>query len=103
MNSPSTISSSSLACHPERSLADGAANRHAQSKDPHHPETTRDRGGKFRVVVRFFDENEGELLSASGRETEKCAGAARKCRIGAAEGTSPAGAAPWYENARMTQ
>jgi hypothetical protein len=78
MNSPSTISSSSLVCHPERSLADSAANRHAQSKDPHHPETTREHGGKFRVVVRFFDENEGELLSAAGRETKKCAGAARK-------------------------
>jgi hypothetical protein len=58
-------------CHPERSLAEGAANRQTQSKDPCQTRTPEGNALKFRIVVRFYDEQGTELFPDDSRAAAK--------------------------------
>ena len=74
-------STSSDPCHPERSLAESAANRQTQSKDPVPADSGTGNARSFRIAIRFFDEREAELRPVSSREATERESPARKCRV----------------------
>jgi len=55
------------------------ANRQTQSKDP----VPADNSAGFRIVIRFFDENEAEQLPTSNDEAAACESPEEKCRVSA--------------------
>ena len=57
-----------LACHPERSLATSEAIHQTKSKDPYQLGTTLGDATNFRVVIGFFDNHETRYLPISSRE-----------------------------------
>jgi hypothetical protein len=93
MNSTTAISSSSLVCHPERSLSMSEANRHAESKDPVPADSGTGNARDFRIVVRFLDEGGCERRHLSSREAAAWESPARKCRVRQRNGASPEGTA----------
>lgn len=87
--------------HPGRSLAEGEANRQTQSKDPYHADKARDTETSFRVVVRFFDEQEAERRPAPSREAPAWESPARQRGVCAVARTSPEETPPSHK--RITQ
>jgi len=68
-------------CHPERSLAESEGNRQTESKDPYRAEAAGFKAGNFRVIVRFFDEQETEHLPLPSCEATAWESPSRKCRV----------------------
>jgi hypothetical protein len=63
------------------------ANRQAESKDPYDRDTTCVDEGNFRIVVRFFEEDDGEHIPvSSGEAGEAWESPASKCRGGMEKG-----------------
>jgi len=67
-------------CHPERRLTKSEAIRQAESKDPCHSDITAGDAGNFAIVVRFFDDDDCEILYDPSREAAAQESPARKCR-----------------------
>ena len=76
-------------CHPERSLAASEASGQTQSKDPYNPHGGRGDARNFRIVIRFFDDNDSELPYDSSREAAKWESPARKSRVSTIHVTDP--------------
>jgi hypothetical protein len=95
------LSTARKRCHPERSLGMSEANCQTESKDLYHPNPARGTEANFRVVVRFFDEHEGEHHPAVSREAAAWESPARQCRGCVVDGTSPEGTA--LSHKRITQ
>jgi hypothetical protein len=67
----SDVSNTLTPCHPERSLAESAANRQTQSKDPCCTRTLEGNAVNFRIVIRFHDEQGIEFFPGPSREAAK--------------------------------
>ena len=59
------------------------ANRQTQSKDPVSADNSAGTERNFRIVIRFFDENEAEQLPTSNDEAAACESPEEKCRVSA--------------------
>ncbi len=68
-------------CHAEGNLAKSEANRQTQSKDPYSASTALGNARDFRVIIRFYDESDGEYLEGSSREAAILDSRARKCLL----------------------
>ena len=80
-------------CHPERSLAESAANRQTQSKDPAFSGSCTGDDRNFRIAVRFLDEGGRELRHLSSREAAAWESPAPHCRVKERNNASPEGTA----------
>ena len=67
-------------CHPERRLAKSEAICRTESKDPCHSDITGGDAGNFRMVVRFFDDDDCEILYDPSRQAAAQESRAWKCR-----------------------
>lgn len=67
-----SMTKTSNSCHPERSLAESEVSRQTQSKDPVVAGAVRGDARSYRVVVRFFDEQNAEFCHVESRETVSC-------------------------------
>jgi hypothetical protein len=59
-------------CHLERGLGESEASRQTQSKDPVLSGAVRGDARSYRVVVRFFDEQNAEYCHVDNREAAAC-------------------------------
>jgi len=59
-------------CHPERSLAEREANRQTQSNDSVLAGAIKGDARCYRVVVRFFDEQNAEFCHVDRPEAGSC-------------------------------
>ena len=75
-----TFAASKL-CHPEWSLAASEASSRTQSKDPITTESITGNAKSFRIVVRFFDDQDAEILHDPSREVTAWESPARQCRV----------------------
>ncbi len=81
-------------CHPERSLVESEANRQTESKDPLLSGRGTGDERNFRIVVRFFEEDNAVHLPVSIGEAEASERTVRQSRADAAQETSPKRTAP---------
>jgi hypothetical protein len=81
MTPSSAVLSPPNGCHPERSVAESEANRQTQSKDPYRAEAAGCKAGNFRIIIRFFDEQETEHLPLPSCEAAAWESPSRKCRV----------------------
>ena len=58
-------------CNPEQNLAVSESNGEAQSKDPYGINARRGESNNFRTVVRFFDEQDAELVPVSANGSDE--------------------------------
>ena len=75
-----SLCSAPTTCHPERSLAKRKAIRQTEP-DPYHLDTTAGDAGNFRILIRFFDDHDTEVVHEPGREAAPQEGPARQCRV----------------------
>ena len=75
-------------CHPERSLAASKASGQTQSKDPLNSDSATGKARSFRIAVRFFDDQDTEVLHGPSREAATWDGPARQCRMNSWKGTT---------------
>jgi hypothetical protein len=81
MTPSSAVLSPPNGCHPERSVAESEANRQTQSKDPYRAEAAGCKAGNFRIIIRFFDEQETEHRPLPSCEAAAWESPSRKCRV----------------------
>jgi len=63
------------------------ANHQTESKDPVPAGSATSDVRSFRIVIRFFDENDAECVSGASREAAARVSPARRCRV--SEGKEP--------------